>query len=67
MPTTLLEVSIFLEVHDAAALRAAALAIDPDMPQDASLAECARILLHPEAPAGADILESTAQELDYAA
>lgn len=61
----LIDVNLFLSVHDAAALRAAAVAADPDLPQGASLAECARILLHPlSPPAGCDILESTAHRTE---
>jgi len=57
----LIDVNLFLSVHDAAALRAAALSADPDMPPNASIAECCRILLHPlSPPAGCDILESIA-------
>lgn len=68
MKPALIDVNLFLSVHDAAALRAAAVSADPDLPQDASLAECCRVLLHPVlAPAGADILESTAKEYTDAA
>ena len=68
MKPALIDVNLFLSVHDAAALRAAALAADPELPATASLAECARVLLHPDlAPAGADILESTAKEYTDAA
>lgn len=64
----LIDVTLFLSVYDAAALRAAALAAEPDLPIAASLAECCRVLLHPDlAPAGADILESTAKEYTDAA
>ena len=61
----LIDVNLFLSVHDAAALRAAAVAANPGTPPNASLAECARILLHPlSPPAGCDILESTAHRTE---
>lgn len=64
MRDLLIDVTFFLSVHDAAALRAAAFAADPELPESASLAECCRVLLHPiEPPAGCDILESTATVL----